>query len=60
MTAFSISRSSTEIGDVAYSCGFADHVHLCRIFKEATGLAPSHFATSLSNIFAPAKSGIPS
>ncbi len=35
-------RRST-IAEVAYTCGFADHAHLCRTFKAATGLTPSQF-----------------
>jgi AraC family transcriptional regulator len=31
------------IVDVAYTCGFADHAHLCRTFKKSTGLTPSAF-----------------
>lgn len=32
-----------SISDVAYSCGFSDHAHLCRSFKACTGLTPSAF-----------------
>jgi AraC family transcriptional regulator len=31
------------IADVAAHCGFADHAHLCRTFKRATGLTPSAY-----------------
>jgi AraC family transcriptional regulator len=24
--------------EVAYTCGFANHAHLCRVFKKSTGL----------------------
>jgi AraC family transcriptional regulator len=36
-------NSRTPIVDVAYACGFADHAHLCRAFKQSTGLTPSAF-----------------
>ena len=35
--------TKNPIADVAHSSGFADHAHLCRSFKEATGLTPSAF-----------------
>jgi AraC family transcriptional regulator len=31
------------IVDVAYACGFADHAHLCRTFKNSTGMTPTAF-----------------
>lgn len=34
--------------DIAYACGFADHAHLCRIFKKSTGLTPSAFRSVVS------------
>lgn len=37
-----------SIADVAYGCGFADHAHLCRVFKKSTGLTPSAFRYVLS------------
>jgi AraC family transcriptional regulator len=36
-------KRDRSIADVAYSCGFADHAHLCRVFKDSTGLTPSTF-----------------
>jgi AraC family transcriptional regulator len=36
-------NSNTPIVDVAYACGFADHAHLCRVFKKSTGFTPSAF-----------------
>jgi len=36
-------HSRTPIVDVAYACGFADHAHLCRVFKKSTGFTPSGF-----------------
>jgi AraC family transcriptional regulator len=36
-------NSNRPIVDVAYSCGFADHAHLCRTFKKSTGLTPTAF-----------------
>jgi len=35
--------TETPIADVAHACGFADHAHLCRSFKEATGRTPTAF-----------------
>jgi AraC family transcriptional regulator len=32
-----------RVAEVAYACGFADHAHLCRIFKNSTGLTPTAF-----------------
>ena len=40
-------HSKTSIVDVAYACGFADHAHLCRAFKQSTGLTPSAFRRNL-------------
>jgi AraC family transcriptional regulator len=36
-------NSKRPIMEVAYACGFADHAHLCRAFKQSTGLTPSAF-----------------
>ncbi len=33
----------SPIVEVAYACGFADHAHLCRTFKNSTGLTPTAF-----------------
>jgi AraC family transcriptional regulator len=41
--AFELLNSSMPIVEVAYACGFADHAHLCRAFKQSTGLTPSVF-----------------
>jgi AraC family transcriptional regulator len=38
-----LANSKTPIVEVAYACGFADHAHLCRAFKQSTGLTPSAF-----------------
>jgi AraC family transcriptional regulator len=40
-------NSKTPIVDVAYACGFADHAHLCRNFKQSTGLTPSAFRSTV-------------
>ena len=40
-------NSRRPIVDVAYACGFADHAHLCRAFKQSTGLTPSAFRESV-------------
>jgi AraC family transcriptional regulator len=39
-------NSKQPIVEVAYACGFADHAHLCRVFKRSTGLTPSAFRRS--------------
>jgi AraC family transcriptional regulator len=31
------------IGEIAYSCGFASHAHLCREFKARIGVTPSEY-----------------
>lgn len=38
-----LSRPETTLPDVAYSTGFADQSHLCRVFKAATGMTPGAF-----------------
>jgi AraC family transcriptional regulator len=45
--AFDLLNSKMPIVDVAYACGFADHAHLCRVFKKSTGLTPSTFRSTL-------------
>jgi AraC family transcriptional regulator len=35
--------TKNSIADVAHASGFADHAHLCRYFKDSTGLTPSAF-----------------
>jgi AraC family transcriptional regulator len=35
--------TKNSIADVAHASGFADHAHLCRSFKDSTGLTPSAF-----------------
>ncbi len=44
-------RSKRPIVEVAYSCGFADHAHLCRALKKSTGLTPSAFRKSVQTGF---------
>jgi AraC family transcriptional regulator len=39
-------ESGGAIVDVAMRCGFADHAHLCRAFKHATGVTPTEFRTT--------------
>lgn len=41
--AAAIEASSHSFSRVAYAAGYADHAHLCREFKRATGLTPSQF-----------------
>ena len=40
-------NSKRPVVEVAYACGFADHAHLCRVFKRSTGLTPSAFRRSV-------------
>ena len=42
-------NSKRPIVEVAYDCGFADHAHLCRAFKQSTGLTPSAFRKSVQS-----------
>ncbi|HET7206379.1 MAG TPA: helix-turn-helix transcriptional regulator [Terriglobales bacterium] len=42
-------NSKRPIVEVAYACGFADHAHLCRVFKHSTGLTPSAFRESVQS-----------
>lgn len=35
--------SSRDISCIAYAAGFADHPHLCRTFRDVTGLTPSQY-----------------
>jgi AraC family transcriptional regulator len=42
--AFELLRNAKmSIVEVAHTCGFADHAHLCRALKKSTGLTPSAF-----------------
>lgn len=41
--AAAIDRDSAELSRIAHATGFADHAHLCRDFRRATGMTPSHF-----------------
>jgi len=45
--------SGHTIADVAFSCGFADHAHLCRTFKRATGLTPLAYRRKLLGVSRP-------
>lgn len=38
-----LKRSSADITEIAFSCGFSDHAHLTRTLKRATGLTPSAY-----------------
>jgi AraC family transcriptional regulator len=40
-----IEGSRATLSRVAHDAGFADHPHLCREFRAATGLSPSRFRT---------------
>ncbi|MGH7477886.1 MAG: AraC family transcriptional regulator [Longimicrobiales bacterium] len=41
--AASIDEASRSLSRVAHAAGYADHAHLCREFRESTGLTPSEF-----------------
>ena len=38
-----LKRSSSDITDIAFACGFSDHAHFTRTFKRATGFTPSGY-----------------
>jgi AraC family transcriptional regulator len=38
-----LKRSSTDITEIALTCGFSDHSHFTRTFKRATGLTPTGY-----------------
>src|ERR1700722_18036949 len=40
-----LKRSSSDIAEVAFACGFSDHAHLTRTFKRVTGLTPTAYPT---------------
>jgi AraC family transcriptional regulator len=40
-----VKRSSTDITEIAFACGFSDHAHFTRTFKRATGLTPTAYRT---------------
>jgi transcriptional regulator GlxA family with amidase domain len=41
--AATIESSPAGLSHIAHGAGFADHAHLCREFREVTGLTPSEF-----------------
>jgi AraC-like DNA-binding protein len=41
-----ISNPSTNISDIAYTCGFSDPKYFARCFKKATGMTPSEYRRS--------------
>jgi AraC family transcriptional regulator len=38
-----LKRGSTSITEIALACGFSDHAHFTRTFKDATGLVPTAY-----------------
>lgn len=38
-----LTANTADLTDIALSCGFASHAHLCRSFKAAYGITPSEF-----------------
>jgi AraC family transcriptional regulator len=40
-----LKRSRADITDVALACGFSDHAHFTRTFKQVTGLTPTSYRT---------------
>ncbi|CAB3756484.1 helix-turn-helix transcriptional regulator [Paraburkholderia solisilvae] len=38
-------RSNISIGEIAYSCGFTNHAHFSRVFKERFGMSPSGYVS---------------
>jgi AraC family transcriptional regulator len=38
-----LKRSSSDICEIAFTCGFSDHAHFTRTFKRATGLTPTAY-----------------
>jgi AraC family transcriptional regulator len=44
-----LERPQADITDVALSCGFASHSHLCRVFRAHFGVTPSHYRSRHSH-----------
>lgn len=40
--------TNRDVSRIAFACGFADHSHLCRDFRGATGLTPTEFRRLLT------------
>ena len=38
-----LKRSSSDVTEIAFACGFSDHAHFARTFKRATGLTPTGY-----------------
>jgi AraC family transcriptional regulator len=38
-----LAKRHIPIETIALQCGFADHSHFCRVFKERKGITPSHY-----------------
>jgi AraC family transcriptional regulator len=38
-----LKRSSSQVTEIAFACGFSDHAHFTRTFKQATGLTPTAY-----------------
>ena len=43
-----ISTHGDALSTVAHASGFADHAHMCRVFRDETGLTPSEYRAVIS------------
>ena len=48
--AAAIAREAISISEASYDAGFADHPHLCRVFKHVTGITPSTFRSLVGQV----------
>lgn len=45
-----LARPGGTIADVAHACGYSDHSHLVRAFREMAAMPPSHWSRHVANV----------